>query len=64
MCVKTKRLDVAVKCLGQMGNIRACRSLRTYERNRDASFGTGGASGMNLENLIDRALRGLPTDIT
>ena len=28
MCVKTKRLDVASVCLGNMGNARAARSLR------------------------------------
>ena len=28
MCVKTKRLDVATVCLGNMGNARAARALR------------------------------------
>lgn len=37
MCVKTRRLDVAIKCLGQMGNIRAANSLRSYERKTHSS---------------------------
>ena len=32
MCVKTKRLDVATVCLGNMGNARAARALREAQR--------------------------------
>ena len=32
MCVKTKRLDVATVCLGNMGNARAARALREVHR--------------------------------
>ena len=28
MCVKTRRLDVAMVCLGNMGNARAAKALR------------------------------------
>lgn len=28
MCVKTRRLDVALICLGNMGNARAARAVR------------------------------------
>ena len=28
MCVKTQRLDVAVVCLGNMGNARAAKAVR------------------------------------
>lgn len=31
MCVKTKRLDVATVCLGNMGNARAARALRQVQ---------------------------------
>ena len=31
MCVKTKRLDVAAVCLGNMGNARAARALREVQ---------------------------------
>jgi len=31
MCVKTRRLDVAMKCLGQMSNARAVKALRICE---------------------------------
>lgn len=38
MCVKTKRLDVASVCLGNMGNARAAKALRESisEPERDA----------------------------
>ena len=32
MCVKTKRLDVASVCLGNMGNARAARALREVHK--------------------------------
>lgn len=32
MCVKTRRLDVARVCLGNMGNARAARALREAEK--------------------------------
>ena len=32
MCVKTKRLDVATVCLGNMGNARAARALREAQQ--------------------------------
>ena len=32
MCVKTKRLDVATVCLGNMGNARAARALREVHK--------------------------------
>jgi len=32
MCVKTKRLDVASVCLGNMGNARAARALREVQK--------------------------------
>lgn len=32
MCVKTKRLDVASVCLGNMGNARAARALREAQK--------------------------------
>ena len=32
MCVKTKRLDVATVCLGNMGNARAARALRQAQQ--------------------------------
>lgn len=32
MCVKTKRLDVATVCLGNMGNARAARALRDVHK--------------------------------
>ena len=28
MCVKTQRLDVAARCLGNMGNARAAKAVR------------------------------------
>lgn len=28
VCVKTERLDVAITCLGNMGNARAARAVR------------------------------------
>jgi len=28
MCVKTRRLDVAIVCLGHMGNAKAAKALR------------------------------------
>ena len=38
MCVKTRRLDVAALCLGNMGNARGARALRlaTQEPELDA----------------------------
>lgn len=32
MCVKSRRLDVARVCLGNMGNARAARALRDAEK--------------------------------
>ena len=32
MCVKTKRLDVAAVCLGNMGNARAARALKEVQK--------------------------------
>ena len=32
MCVKTKRLDVATVCLGNMGNARAAKALREVQK--------------------------------
>lgn len=32
MCVKSRRLDVARVCLGNMGNARAARALREAEK--------------------------------
>lgn len=30
MCVKTRRLDIALMCLGSLGNARAVKSLREF----------------------------------
>jgi len=38
MCVKTKRLDVAEVCLGNMGNARGAAALRAARRNPKASL--------------------------
>ena len=32
MCVKTKRLDVASVCLGNMGNVRGAKALRESQK--------------------------------
>lgn len=32
MCVKTKRLDVATVCLGNMGNARGAKALREAQK--------------------------------
>ena len=32
MCVKTKRLDVAAVCLGNMGNARGAKALREAQK--------------------------------
>ncbi len=36
MCVKTKRLDVAAVCLGNMGNARGAKALR--ESSKEPEF--------------------------
>lgn len=33
MCVKTKRLDVAMVCLGNMGNAGAAKAVRECKQN-------------------------------
>ena len=35
MCVKTKRLDVALVCLGNMGNARGARALRESQKEHE-----------------------------
>lgn len=35
MCVKTRRLDVALVCLGNMGHARGARALRKSMQNGD-----------------------------
>lgn len=37
MCVKTKRLDVAMVCLGNMGNAAAAKAVRECA-NKDPEF--------------------------
>lgn len=32
VCVKTERLDVAIMCLGNMGNARAARAVRQAKK--------------------------------
>ncbi len=32
VCVKTERLDVAIMCLGNMGNARAARAVREAKK--------------------------------
>lgn len=34
-CVKTKRLDVALVCLGHMKNVKATRALRKVKKDQE-----------------------------
>ena len=56
MCVKTKRLDVAVVCLGNMGHARGAAAVRLSKNEGDSIEATVGVLAIQL-GLLDDAAR-------
>ena len=56
MCVKTKRLDVAEVCLGNMGHARGAAAVRQSKADGDALAATVGVLAIQL-GLLDDAAR-------
>ena len=56
MCVKTKRLDVAEVCLGNMGHARGAAAVRVSKRDGDTVEATIGVLAIHL-GLLDDAAR-------
>ena len=56
MCVKTKRLDVAEVCLGNMGHARGASAVRLSKKDGDTPDTTVGVLAVQL-GLLDDAAR-------